>query len=355
MKFSKIRRGIGYAALAGLTLTSALAIAKAADDTAGAHAKPEEVVNALYTAFVAGDQKAIERLIDEDATWTYHGPESELPFAGTRKGPEGVAEFFRLVSVYLENATPGQTETIVDGDKVAVVGWEESTVKATGGHYKVPNIHLFEVKNGKIVRFEEYIDSGTVLQAFQPADPERGRAYYTTCAGCHGLKGEGMANMNAPQLAGQSGDYMLRQLRNFSAGYRGKTEDHYGNMMVGRSRALGDDRAMRDVVAYIATLPAKADPKLAGANATLPARGKEAYQTCAVCHGEEGEGIAAVGAPAINLLAPDYIERQLTNFRTGIRGDEGEGAYATQMKLALDAVPQSEDASIAAYVATLHP
>lgn len=88
---------------------------------------------------------------------------------------------------------------------------------------------------------------------------ERGRAIYGTCAECHGADGRGDRERGAPDLTGASDWYLLTQLSNFKAGVRGADpRDTTGATMRPMAMALADEQAMRDVVAYIATLPEEA-------------------------------------------------------------------------------------------------
>jgi len=61
--------------------------------------------------------------------------------------------------------------------------------------------------------------------------------------------------MNAPRLAGMSDWYLVTQLKNFKAGYRGShPEDIYGAQMRAMANSLRDDAAINNVVSYINTL-----------------------------------------------------------------------------------------------------
>ena len=44
------------------------------------------------------------------------------------------------------------------------------------------------------------------------------------------------------------------------------------------------------------------------------------YQSCAVCHGEIGQGNVELGAPALAGQRAQYLERQLQYFKSGVRG-----------------------------------
>lgn len=330
-------RALAVAALA------AIFVIGAAEPGSNAPKDPEAVVRSLYAAFEKGDQAAIEALIAPDATWTYYGP-AELPFAGTRRGPAGVADFFAKVEETLSNPVPGQRDFIVTGSMVAVPGTEESTVKATGIRYRADNVHLFKVVDGKIVSFEEFIDSGKVLLAFRgerdkkphvaTATP-RGKAIYTSCAGCHGNKAEGRPEMFAPPLAGQHSEYLVRQLVNFRTGKRGKIEDGHAFQMVGRASAIPDDKGVSDVVAFAASLPALPAARPGPANARI----KAVIDGCAACHGPAGEGNKAMGAPALNLLSASYITAQLRNFRGGLRGYATDDEHGAMMAAAAAVIP----------------
>lgn len=86
-------------------------------------------------------------------------------------------------------------------------------------------------------------------------DANAGRQLYTTCAACHGRNGEGNEALGAPQLAGQNDWYLVTQLQNFKAGYRGShPEDTRGAQMQPMARTLSNEQAIRNVVAYINTL-----------------------------------------------------------------------------------------------------
>mgnify|MGYP001156793648 FL=1 len=86
-------------------------------------------------------------------------------------------------------------------------------------------------------------------------DVDAGQALYGTCATCHGIDAKGNVSLGAPALAGQNDWYLITQLKNFVAGYRGRHEDDlYGQQMSAMVGTLTDEAAIRDVVAYINSL-----------------------------------------------------------------------------------------------------
>jgi cytochrome c oxidase subunit 2 len=86
-------------------------------------------------------------------------------------------------------------------------------------------------------------------------DIEAGKKAFVPCMPCHGEKAEGARSLNAPALAHQFDWYLVRQLKNFQAGIRGKhTRDIYGSQMQPMSQLLATDEQINNVAAYIASL-----------------------------------------------------------------------------------------------------
>ncbi len=92
-------------------------------------------------------------------------------------------------------------------------------------------------------------------QATLGGDALKGETLYKTCAVCHGPRAQGNEVLHAPQLAGQSDWYLVRQLEKYLAGVRGSSpDDAWGAQMQSSALVLADKRAITDVVAYINTL-----------------------------------------------------------------------------------------------------
>jgi len=86
-------------------------------------------------------------------------------------------------------------------------------------------------------------------------DAAVGKQLYATCAACHGAKGEGNTQLNAPRLADQDDWYLVRQLQNYKSGVRGSNpKDMYGAQMKPMAATLANDQAIDNVVAYIRSL-----------------------------------------------------------------------------------------------------
>jgi cytochrome c oxidase subunit 2 len=85
------------------------------------------------------------------------------------------------------------------------------------------------------------------------------------------------------------------------------------------------------VAAGFLLLLAGCDPRGTEPDQAAMAQASGAYRTCAGCHGAEGEGNAALQAPALVNLDDWYLQRQLENFRSGVRGANPKDTWGQQM------------------------
>jgi cytochrome c oxidase subunit 2 len=148
--------------------------------------------------------------------------------------------------------------------------------------------------------------------------------------------------LNAPRLAGQSAWYIERQLHHFKQGLRGaNVEDSFGMQMAPMAATLADDAAIRNVAAYIASLPEPA--ARSGGLQSNSERGAKLYGTCKSCHGPEGQGIWALNAPRLQGLEGWYLRRQLENYSNGVRGAHPSDLYGKQMTLLTGMLRSEQD------------
>ncbi len=84
------------------------------------------------------------------------------------------------------------------------------------------------------------------------------------------------------------------------------------------------------------------------------ARGKAVFARCAPCHGDNGAGSREYGAPAIAGLPAWYVQTQLQNFQSGMRGYAPFDTADIRMKSMSWTLQDSTDlVSVARYVASL--
>ena len=152
------------------------------------------------------------------------------------------------------------------------------------------------------------------------------------CVTCHGVELKGNPSVDAPNLSVLSAWYVERQLLNFKQGLRAPT----GSMdIVGREMqpmaAHLDNAGIQAAIHFINSIPEHiASPTIKGDIK----QGERLYQTCAACHGSQGEGNQPLNAPRLSGQSDWYLVRQLENFKTGSRGALAGDTTGAQMRAA---------------------
>jgi cytochrome c553 len=225
------------------------------------------------------------------------------------------------------------------------------------------------VKDSDLEKVVSFIGTlrGEPSKSILQGNGDSGKTSYATCIACHGLEGEGNKILNAPKIAGLQDWYIARQLKSFKKGVRGSHEkDVYGMQMRPMAMALADDDTINNVALYVSTFKEKAQPaitqtaKISNAEpdsvsvTSSTENGKTLYGVCASCHGADGGGNKALNAPRISGQKAWYIARQLTNFKSGIRGSHEKDIYGQQMRpMSMTLANDQMVADVSAYVSTL--
>jgi len=123
-----------------------------------------QTIKDLYAAFGRGDAATILSKLSSDVSWEVEGP-SEISFAGIRKGPEAVKEFFQAIANDHADPKLEIAEYLGSADAVATFGRYKCTLKKTGKHIDSPVAHLFKFRDGKIVRFVDHINTAAFVEA----------------------------------------------------------------------------------------------------------------------------------------------------------------------------------------------
>jgi len=126
------------------------------------------VVQQGYEALGRGDIPALLDLMADDVEWTLQGP-PVIPWAGTRRGREGVAKFFSLLGETLEFEQFEPREFVAQGDTVVVLGYERSLVKPTGRTFGQEWAHVYTLRDGKIAKGRFIEDTAAQVVAFDAA------------------------------------------------------------------------------------------------------------------------------------------------------------------------------------------
>jgi len=116
-----------------------------------------EFVQSVYDAFARGDVPAVLGAFADDIEWF----EAEgMPYGGLHRGPEAVAQnVFGPLTEDVEGFAVTPEELIGSGATVATVVRYTGTGKATGKALDVPVVHVWDVRDGKVARFRQFIDT----------------------------------------------------------------------------------------------------------------------------------------------------------------------------------------------------
>lgn len=123
-----------------------------------------ETVKAFFAAIGRGDREALLALTAEDIEWIIPG--EDWPLAGTRHGHAGLADLLETASRTIETSTEPR-EFVAQGDQVLVVGFARGRIKATGKTFEDHWIFAITVRDGRLTRIREYIDTQALARASQ--------------------------------------------------------------------------------------------------------------------------------------------------------------------------------------------
>ena len=125
-----------------------------------------DIVKMLYDAFTKGDVPTVLDAFDPRIQW--REAESFVYAEGNPYiGPQAVAEgvFQRIVSD-VENFSVVPQQFVEGGDTVLVEGRYSGTVKATGTPVDAQFAHVWRLRDGKVVRFDQYTDTRQWADAY---------------------------------------------------------------------------------------------------------------------------------------------------------------------------------------------
>jgi uncharacterized protein len=116
-----------------------------------------EFVEGVYEAFGRGDVPAVLGAFTDDIEWF----EAEgMPYGGLHRGGEAVAQnVFGPISEDVEGFAVTPEEYIGSGATVVAIVRYTGTGKGTGKALDEPVVHVWEIRDGKLARFRQFIDT----------------------------------------------------------------------------------------------------------------------------------------------------------------------------------------------------
>jgi uncharacterized protein len=122
-----------------------------------------QIVKNFFAAMSSRDKQGLLALVDEDFEWIVPG--EDWPLAGTHRGHAGLANVLQKANETVETSYPKPPEFVAQGDRVMVVGVATGKIKATNKPFKDEWVFDITVRNGKLTKLREYIDTQALARA----------------------------------------------------------------------------------------------------------------------------------------------------------------------------------------------
>jgi uncharacterized protein len=117
------------------------------------------IIQRVYDAMKNRDATVMQELFAEDVV-VRQSP--EVPWGGEYEGMDGAFTFFLKLVEHIESQVT--TESLfAAGDHVVQTGRTRGKVLENGASLDIPEVHVWELRDGKIVRFQVYIDTPAML------------------------------------------------------------------------------------------------------------------------------------------------------------------------------------------------
>jgi uncharacterized protein len=123
------------------------------------------LAQSAYEAFGRGDMPALAEVMADDIEWVNPGDPDIDPNAGTFKGKEAVLGWFGGLASTLDFTTFEPREFIAQDDKVVSLVYAEATVRNTGRAFVNHEAHVWTFRDGKLARFQTYLDTAATAAA----------------------------------------------------------------------------------------------------------------------------------------------------------------------------------------------
>ena len=123
-----------------------------------------DIIRSTYEGKTSEENgKNLARYVAEDIRWT---EARGFPYGGTYIGLENITKnvFSRLGSEWIDyKFTP--EDYVAGGNKVVAYGTYTGAYKITGKAFTARVAHVWELQDGKIISFEQFVDSQMVNNA----------------------------------------------------------------------------------------------------------------------------------------------------------------------------------------------
>ena len=124
-----------------------------------------DIVKQGYADFMQGNIPAVLDIMSDDVEWVLPAS-AKVSFSGTFSGKDGVINFFENMGNANDISEFAVDTYIADGDYVVALGHLSAVAKITGKISSNKWAHVWQLKDGKVVRHYEYADTAEIRDAF---------------------------------------------------------------------------------------------------------------------------------------------------------------------------------------------
>jgi ketosteroid isomerase-like protein len=125
--------------------------------------KNVQIVKSFLAALGGRDKQGLLALAAEDIEWIVPG--ENWPLAGTHRGHAGLEKLLQTANETVETSYPEPPEFVAQGDKVIVVGFATGRIKATSRTFEEHWVFAITVRDGKLTKVQEYVDTQALARA----------------------------------------------------------------------------------------------------------------------------------------------------------------------------------------------
>ncbi|HDR7842703.1 TPA: nuclear transport factor 2 family protein [Bacillus toyonensis] len=126
-----------------------------------------EIIQSTYEGSASSNAKHLAESLSEKIEWT---EAKGFPYGGTYIGTEDIMEnvFSRLGSEWDDyKASVNMYHEVNGKDVIIAEGVYSGVYKETGKLFEAEFVHIWQLENGKIIKFKQYMDSFIVREAMK--------------------------------------------------------------------------------------------------------------------------------------------------------------------------------------------
>jgi len=299
-------------------------------------------------AFAEGDS-SVDATKADTAKSTQKKPTKKKPTKKklSKAAPESIASKSDTVTPPSDASAPSKSDVAAAPQSTPSTP-SSSNNPPTPAATEVPPVAVTKVNapvppNAKV---DDTDSAEAIKQRSGSGDPVAGKDKSELCQGCHGEEGIS-AESTAPKLAGQYAGYIIKQIRDFRSGLR------VHQIMSDVAKTVNEDD-LPDIAAYFASrkkMKGNGSDNKVGQELFLHGDMSRMMVACVNCHGVNGKGKTPTNPvfPVLGGQHKDYLRVQLTNFRSGDRGNSPGGV----MNIITQKLTDAELDALANYVSGL--